>query len=415
MSRFHKGRYICDEEDASDGSSSNQGENEKSDNLDNEIAHLTEIRSRPHKLLTRPVPGRLKLSVPTLNMLVGQEVNSSGRGRFSAADSCHIMSRFLPVHGPRSVDQMKSRVYVLQFSADGSLFVAGCQGSHIRIYNVDRNWQIQKNIQAKSLRWTITDTSISPDRRFLEIHDGLDFSVDGDDDDDEFGIFSVKFSTDGKELVAAGSDNSIYVYDLQADRCTLRVPARRSDVNTVCFADETGHLIFSGSDDKVCKVWDRRCFITNGQASGLLMGHLEGITFLDSRRDGRYFISNGKDQTTKLWDIRKMSSNTSSPLQVYPRMRIRETKMATSSTARLSFRLAMAVIVILVLFYVGRPLYWKISATVHEIRQNKQTVKQGISQIVYEAQKSVGWWHDESDSGDDQRFKKVVLSRRLLF
>ncbi|KAK2646688.1 hypothetical protein Ddye_021883 [Dipteronia dyeriana] len=80
--------------------------------------------------------------------------------------------------------------------------------------------------------------------------------------------------------------------------------------------------------------------------------------------------------------------------------------MATSSTARLSFRLAMTVIVILVLFYVGRPLYWKISATVHEIRQNKQTVKQGISQIVYEAQKSVGWWHDESDSGDDQRLKK---------
>lgn len=40
------------------------------------------------------------------------------------------------------------------------------------------------------------------------------------------------------------------------------------------------------------------------------MGHLEGITFIDSRRDGRYFISNGKDQTTKLWDIRKMSSNT---------------------------------------------------------------------------------------------------------
>lgn len=39
------------------------------------------------------------------------------------------------------------------------------------------------------------------------------------------------------------------------------------------------------------------------------MGHLEGITFLDSRGDGRYFISNGKDQTTKLWDIRKLSSN----------------------------------------------------------------------------------------------------------
>jgi WD repeat-containing protein 23 len=43
--------------------------------------------------------------------------------------------------------------------------------------------------------------------------------------------------------------------------------------------------------------------------AGVLTGHLEGITFIDSRGDGRYFISNGKDQTIKLWDIRKMSSN----------------------------------------------------------------------------------------------------------
>ncbi|KAJ8619585.1 hypothetical protein MRB53_028114, partial [Persea americana] len=82
-----------------------------------------------------------------------------------------------------------------------------------------------------------------------------------------------------------------------------------SDVNTVSFADETGHVIYSGSDDGLCKVWDRRCLNAGGRPSGVLTGHLEGITFLDSRGDGRYFISNGKDQTTKLWDIRKMSSN----------------------------------------------------------------------------------------------------------
>ena len=38
------------------------------------------------------------------------------------------------------------------------------------------------------------------------------------------------------------------------------------------------------------------------------MGHLEGITFIDSRGDGRHLITNGKDQTTKLWDIRRMTS-----------------------------------------------------------------------------------------------------------
>ncbi|KAF2303809.1 hypothetical protein GH714_023531 [Hevea brasiliensis] len=53
----------------------------------------------------------------------------------------------------------------------------------------------------------------------------------------------------------------------------------------------------------------RRCFIARGNPAGVLVGHLEGITFLDSRGDGRYFISNGKDQTIKLWDIRKIASN----------------------------------------------------------------------------------------------------------
>lgn len=56
-----------------------------------------------------------------------------------------------------------------------------------------------------------------------EIHEGLDFSVDSEDK--EFGIFSVKFSTDGQELVAAGSNDYIYVYDLQANRCSLQIHA----------------------------------------------------------------------------------------------------------------------------------------------------------------------------------------------
>ncbi|KAH7522447.1 hypothetical protein FEM48_Zijuj07G0139300 [Ziziphus jujuba var. spinosa] len=39
----------------------------------------------------------------------------------------------------------------------------------------------------------------------------------------------------------------------------------------------------------------------------------------------------------------------------------------------------------------------------------------GISQIVLEAQKSVGWYHDESDSGiRDVRVGKKAVARRLL-
>ena len=35
-------------------------------------------------------------------------------------------------------------------------------------------------------------------------------------------------------------------------------------------------------------------------------GHVDGIAFLDPRGDGRHLISNSKDQTIKLWDIRSL-------------------------------------------------------------------------------------------------------------
>jgi len=41
---------------------------------------------------------------------------------------------------------------------------------------------------------------------------------------------------------------------------------------------------------------------------GYLLGHLEGITHVSSKGDGRYLITNSKDQSIKLWDLRKMSS-----------------------------------------------------------------------------------------------------------
>ncbi|RZC25102.1 LEC14B-like, partial [Glycine soja] len=92
-------------------------------------------------------------------------------------------------------------------------------GSHIRIYNVDRGWKVQKNILAKNLRWTITDTSLSPDQRYL-VYASMSPIV---------------------HIVNAGSAETESLANVT------------SDVNTVRFADETSHLIYSGSDDSFCK------------------------------------------------------------------------------------------------------------------------------------------------------------------
>ncbi|KAI5079705.1 hypothetical protein GOP47_0005184 [Adiantum capillus-veneris] len=142
-----------------------------------------------------------------------------------------------------------------------------------------------------------------------DIHEGLDFSMEPFGEY-SLGLYSVQFSQDGREIVAGSNKNSIYVYDLEANKPTLCLQAHKDDVNAVTYAEESCHLLFSGSDDHTCKVWDRRCLMSRTRPAGVLVGHLEGITFIDSRGDGRYFISNGKDQSIKLWDIRKMSSTT---------------------------------------------------------------------------------------------------------
>ena len=54
---------------------------------------------------------------------------------------------------------------------------------------------------------------------------------------------------------------------------------------------------------------DRRSLGASQKPSGVLVGHTEGITYVSAKGDGRYILSNGKDQAMRLWDLRKMRGN----------------------------------------------------------------------------------------------------------
>ena len=100
------------------------------------------------------------------------------------------------------------------------------------------------------------------------------------------------------------------VYDLLADRRTVKIRAHEDDVNSCCWADTaSGNVLVSASDDTFLKVWDRRSLGSSQKPSGVLIGHTEGITYVSAKGDGRYVISNGKDQVLRLWDLRKMRSS----------------------------------------------------------------------------------------------------------
>ena len=50
--------------------------------------------------------------------------------------------------------------------------------------------------------------------------------------------------------------------------------------------------------------------VNSGEAPkpvGVFAGHRDGITCIDTKGDNCYLITNSKDQSIKLWDLRKFS------------------------------------------------------------------------------------------------------------
>lgn len=62
---------------------------------------------------------------------------------------------------------MASRAYIGQYSADGKFFIAAFQDRRVRLYDTERKWRIRKDVTTRMTRWTITDTTLSPDQKFL--------------------------------------------------------------------------------------------------------------------------------------------------------------------------------------------------------------------------------------------------------
>lgn len=110
------------------------------------------------------------------------------------------------------------------------------------------------------------------------------------------GIMSLKFSGDGREILAGTKNSDIMIYDLISNRVSTKVTNSHDDeINSVCFANRMqSNIIFTGSDDSLIKIWDRRA-LGNNREAGAFIGHCEGITHVASKGDGIYMASNGKD------------------------------------------------------------------------------------------------------------------------
>jgi len=288
----------------------------------------------------------------------------------SHSTNAAVGSRYVPCRNPKLVDALGSRAYCGRFSKSGDLFVAACQDRRIHVYDASNDaWFTRGVVTARALRWTVTDCAVSPDESVLfyasitpyvhlarvpegstssdggsgaDANDGPEgstnagrttsggtqtphdrstphesleigrgFASPGLERDGVFGIWSCRWSSDGTRLLCGTSDAAACVHDVERDVTVARHKAHDGDVNAVAWANGgdggDARVYFTGSDDCVVKAWDSRA--PPGVPVGVFLGHTEGVCHVDSRDDGRHLLSNGKDQTVRVWDLRRAWSN----------------------------------------------------------------------------------------------------------
>ncbi|KAI0347678.1 WD40 repeat-like protein [Trametopsis cervina] len=275
-----------------------------------------------------------------------------------------LVSDMIPNSNGTAVASYAANAYVGQYSSDSSFYYTCVRDFRLHVYDTTApltptsplrggriqqrrhplgfavdvdddhvsSMKVMKTINAQPGGWTITDSHLSPDNQRLiyasvsnivYMAHTIDATVQqhainfADPHSrggrygygDPFGVWSCKFSADGNEVIAGGTE-MVFVYDLLADKRTVKIKAHKDDINSCTWADTaSGNVLVSASDDSFLKVWDRRSLGTSPKPSGVLIGHTEGITYVSAKGDGRYVISNGKDQVLRLWDLRKMRSS----------------------------------------------------------------------------------------------------------
>lgn len=264
-------------------------------------------------------------SQPTVtHMLYKRQLGMQKQLSFSPAHQRVMRTPYLP-NNLELMACYRQKAFCGTYSEDGNIFLSAAQDQNIRIYDTqDNKFELMKTIRAKDVGWSVLDTAFSPDGNYMIYSSWSECihlcNVYGDSDvhqalhlfpeEGSFCIFSLTFSSDNREILGGANDGHLYVYDRDSNQRTLKIDAHEDDVNAVAFADSTSQILFSGADDGLCKVWDRRTLKEEHPVPvGTLAGHYDGITYIDPKGDARYFLSNSKDQSMKLWDIRLMSSS----------------------------------------------------------------------------------------------------------
>ncbi|XP_022228208.2 DDB1- and CUL4-associated factor 11 [Drosophila obscura] len=253
-----------------------------------------------------------------------------GTASFSQNQQRYISNLYIPNKKSSRLMSLDSKVFVTKFDKRGDKLLIACQDGFVRIYDGAKGtYHLLNRIRARDVEWSIIDADFSPNGQHFAYstwsRSFFIMPVSGTEDDCQWidvhglpnlrlAIFSLRYSPTGDTIIGGSNNSMVIVTDIQTRATqifrTHRMPG--TDVNTVSYLhDKDPNVIIAGCDDGLIKVFDLRTSFRSRELSKAvvsLVGHYDGVTYLDSRNDGYYVLSNSKDQSIKLWDLRQPSN-----------------------------------------------------------------------------------------------------------
>jgi len=194
-------------------------------------------------------------------------------------------------------------VQAVAFSPNGKTIATG-EDNIVVLWDVVTGQSISK---LSGFRDFINDIKFSPDGKFLlagggdttprlwDVATGKTIRVFG-------GITqvvqAVAFSPDGKFVITTGNDRLVEAWSLQSSPGGMVFTGHSKAVRKASFSPD-GKLVVTASDDFTARIWDS----ASGQTLITLIGHTAGVTDAVFSPDGKMVLTASSDKTARLWDV----------------------------------------------------------------------------------------------------------------